>query len=992
MWWGTLALPRQRGYILPLAFAFLFVLLVLLLSLARSGQFGSRVFLQEELTFQETLLSFDAQNRLGLKLSGQSGPEVGNADFQRDFSSSHQRAELRLRWNKESKHREVGHLWANYDALFTDKEELPPANYSNLEHTSQGMPVAPDHTLADFQMNGKASKTVVYSAGFPYGAYAPSGDIVLEKAYSWRNPSLEETYQKTDYQRYTGLPVDLWAQGRISVEHEYPAGSAYSDEGPVHLPRNSGAVGYTCRRGDESYTDRLTEQINNRFYAIGQDQIDKSHLFGRAILDGEGLFRLFTGQLDFREILSVGQACKIPFFPIPTVQEDIVVTLVILHHPWPVDFSGDSHSAELAEQLHKLTEELQKAKDELAKLQDEKAKLDPKSKSYDDDLEAIEQKIKGQQSKVDDLEKAVAKVKDEIAQDKQDMDGNIADSGVPTNAQEEKEQTTKGWAIVKIVSLIPEMISDIIAGKDPTRRIAVPTRVVNLGDQDPQWEWTSSQTEVGGTMTIPRGRTLLINRDLEISGDLWIQKGATCYLKGSNLTVKPPADWHDFDGKEQSATDFAAYPSGRIILEPGATLLVDGDLKAEGGSFELGSVSLVGPIGPTQAIERAILCRGNIEIAHGIHPGMGVDDLVLALAKDDKTLRGFVKDFYDPLMVEGFPFIAKMPYIGPWQSRKCWFAEYSTTLVVPNEFPVPIPATLPFPNCLRKVFKYVTFAFATELNFTTGENFYTQSPFWFFGRGMTPVFTKTDPQLVQSAFAHLKWEKIALDALEEEGEKFLKEILPDLVKDVLLEAVRDILEALLEDLIPFKPPSCGKSEESGHSKSDIKEKIEEKMKELMEETMKDLGKNLFKSCRDCLYTIRNSVLSQVGNDSKAATIVRELPGVLIYSGRRLTIGEKGAVCASGMFYAEESVTSEARYTVGCLLSANGTVEARTLYHFPYYSRASLYNPRKPKDYKLNALDDFFRSAFQVAVPNPEKNTAGDVGLPTYHVTAQGWGR
>ena len=78
--------------------------------------------------------------------------------------------------------------------------------------------------------------------------------------------------------------------------------------------------------------------------------------------------------------------------------------------------------------------------------------------------------------------------------------------------------------------------------------------------------------------------------------------------------------------------------------------------------------------------------------------------------------------------------------------------------------------------------------------------------------------------------------------------------------------------------------------------------------------------------------------------------------------------------------------------MGCLLSANGTVEARTLYHFPYYSRASLYNPRKPKDYKLNALDDFFRSAFQVAVPNPEKNTAGDVGLPTYHVTAQGWGR
>ena len=156
--------------------------------------------------------------------------------------------------------------------------------------------------------------------------------------------------------------------------------------------------------------------------------------------------------------------------------------------------------------------------------------------------------------------------------------------------------------------------------------------------------------------------------------------------------------------------------------------------------------------------------------------------------------------------------------------------------------------------------------------------------------------------------------------------------------------------------------------------------------------LKESAKGLLKGFEKTIEDIRDEVYEHVEDESHPNTIVRELPGVLVYSGEDMSIGRKGSELASGLFYAEGDLDIDSERAVGCLISGQGRVEAKTLYHFPYYSRACLYNPRKPKDYKANVIDDFFRSALQVAVPDPEKNTSIDIGRTTYHVTASGWNR
>jgi len=981
----------QRGFLLPLALVFLGILLLLLLNLTYQGRTNDQIYLREQLHLQNEVLSFRTQNNLGHQLADPNAPHNDKANLDKNFSDSHERARLDVSWKTgESVHRPVRVAWASFTNLFKTPQERPLASYNTVD-TGPGLP--PDHTLVRMHSGSGRNKMVAYSAGFPYGAYAPHGEVYLTKAVSWENPSLEVHETAPKAKRYTGLPVDIIAQGEIRIEELYPVGRAYSSSGPVILPLKSGGIGFTGENPAESYSNDLRSQINTQFKEIARDQIDKTHLFDDSVLSVAKLAQVFRGEADFRSIIGVGQAYDVPFFPFPSIQNDILLIVFALHHPWPVDFSGQPHQKELSEELAELMEEIKELDEEKEKLEIELEGLDPEEEKSEYDK--VRSELREVKDKLNNRHTRDKEIKEELAATAKDIANQSTVAEVPTNAQEEGEAVTKGWSYFRIAGQLAKIVGALIDGKDPLSGFFENTRVINLGDQDPKFSWQKGGIQMTGTLTVPRGRTLRFTKDFTIRGDLWLQRGSTFHLKGSHLHLEEPGEWRDHLGSKVDSTNFSAFPKGRIIMEPGSTLLVEGDLKVDGGTFELGSVLLVSGLEATRAIDQAILVQGKVEIAHGIHPGMGVDDLIRALAKENNNLKGFVDDFYNPLMVEGFPFIAKFPEVGPWQRRKCWFAEYATTFEVFPEagpFAGPWPIPLPYPNCMRKVFKYVSLAYSVELNFTTGENLYTQSPLWVFGRGMVPVMTKTDPDLVASSFASIKWEKFVLGSLEKQGEKFIKETLPELLGAVIQTVIQELIEGVIRELIPFVPPKCGggKAEESAEEK--ITEQLKEKAKEILKDALKDAGKNLFFGFRQAVLEIRQKVYSHMNDESHPQTIIRELPGVLLYSGDTMRIGSKEARVASGMFFSEGDMRIDADYTVGCLLSGQGQIRAEALYHFPYYSRASLYNPRKPGEYNLKFIDEFFNSALQVAVPDPQKNTALDVGRTMYHVTATGWNR
>lgn len=978
---------RARGFLLPIALIFLFILLLLLANLVYLQQTQRTIYQQDLAAFERRTLFTQTSNQVGLALAGQKGPVLGTVNLNQAFESKSESGSVLVRWAQgESMHRPVAEAWASFENLFRKTEQLPSAAYADTLDSGT-LKVAPDKTLVRQHADGKVQATI-YSAGFPWGAYAPHGNVKLTSAESWTNPSLKES-QDENYERFTGLPVNIWAQGGIKVTGSYPVGRASSIDGPIQLPKESSAIGFSGQVLDENYSNLLRKQIENNFPAIAANSIDKTHIFDDAVLSVDGLIKVFKGERRFDSILSVGQATKVPFFPVPAIQNNIVLVVFALHHPWPVDFSGRKHSAENSKKLGELSEKLQELKDELEQLKSELDKVVPGKKEAQEEIERLQILIRSKNSEIAETQKQIDKLLAKKQEDAKNISDLISVSEVPDNAQEEDDQTTDGWSYVKILGNLFQIAVDLLAGKDPMRNLFVPTRVVNLGDQDPDWDWEKQWIKPKGSLTVPRGRTLRFSKNMEVRGDLWLQRGATMHLKGSSLKVSSPGDWLDFNGKEVSANDVAAYPTGRIIMEPGSTLLVERDLEVTGGSLQLGSVLLVSPIGPVRAIDHAILVQGNVKIAHGIQAGMGLDDLALALAENDKAMGAFVKDFLTPVMVEVFPFISRFPYVGPWQWRKCWFASYATTfeffpelIVAPGPYPIP----LPYPNCLTKVFKVVSIAYSAELNFTSGENLYMHSPFWIFGRGVVPVLSKTDPELIRGAFLGIKWEKVIFDNVKEQALDFLEDLLPELAKSIIKEVIQEVFVTIVKQVVPFVPPTCG----GGKAVEEAPEKIKDVLKRYLVTHLKESGKGLYNAFRLAIQQIRLDVYSHINDEAAPHSIYRELPGLLLYSGEDMEIGAGGASLVSGLFFAEGNLTSHARRTVGCLISGSGSIEAGALYHYPYYSRASLYNPRKPKDYKISAVDDFFRSAFQYAVPDPEKNTALDIGRTTYHVTAEGW--
>jgi len=859
--------------------------------------------------------------------------------------------------DQSSQNRPLPTNWSTFDNI--SKRGVPEFSFfSDDEHAkSNTLPLG--HTRLELTESAHHSTSLaVFSHTFPYGLYAPNGSIEASTISSFSNPIEYESNQEISEE--SGRPVDICALNNIIVSDYYSSGRAFSQSGTVSLPQGAdapGAVGFSGHPNPKNPWTDLASNLSTLGNQIASGALDKTEFLDDELFTLAHLKDIFSGNAsDLISIFGVGQACKVPFFPIPAVQDDAPLLFVFyIHHPYPVDFSGVARDSDDSERLKEIGQELDEKQAELVKkqkeLEEEEGKKDPDQSKVD----SLKGDISDLKSDIESLKKEAKDLSDKISREGDDLKKKLSASKVPETAVEDAEQVTTGWAYLYIIGDLVQIVFDLVSGKNPLDDIFIPTRVVHLGGSDPGWEWEEDKIDMKANLTVPPGRTLKITKsEVSVRGDIYLQKGALLTVDG-NLSVERPSSWSDFKGVDTVGVE--GYPKGRVIIEEGASLVVSGDLNVNGGTYHEGSVLVSSAYGPNKAITRLIQAGGNINLKYGISPVVTLGDLVDELGKDDSSLKGFNDDFFTPLIEDVFPVIGKLPYVGSWQWRPSWFAKYATTFeFVPllEEFGLggPWPIPLPYDNCLRKVFKYVSIMYAVELNAFIGDNLYTQSTFWFFGRGVTPVFLKVYPDLVKDDLDGLDWGKITVDALEKEAERFLKDDMPKFAANIVENLITEIMKKMIESLIPFKPPSCGGGGEGGGEGEEDDDAgpaaaIKKFAKEFLQDVLKEFGGIVQRSFQKVLLTMKNDVYSKLDSGDSEYSLKRQLPGVAVRAGGEINIGKEAtSMLATGLFLAKGNITIESNETIGAVISTDGNVNVQKFSHYPYFERISVYQPKQ----------------------------------------------
>lgn len=985
---------RAKGFFLPMALVFLVTLLLLEIGLFALQQRASESELQESSRLALLLgtLDVEANTIEALRTSKRSGQIELGRSFNYDVPDS--ALSLSSTWDSNnSVNNPVMGGWSTFSAISHPADNMPALAFDSPASKRAGQTtVSPGHTLLALKSSyrGHGSDTLSsYTHLFPYGVYAPLGRITANKVTSFTNPSFESADPAKNYEarEITGRPVDLFAAQDVVVTEEYRAGRAISVNGPVLLPTEPDRAGALPISSYPAQPD-LGQAFKKEFKSLGESitrgSIDKTELLDDEVFTVEHLRQLFNGELtNLYTFFGVGQACKIPFFPIPGMQND--APLIIIFYvmcPFPADFAGGSSGKADSERQGEIGTEIREKKAEIAELQE---KIDEeRAKEKPDEKKIKEWKAEASDllEEVDALEKEAQQIAQRKDEESKDIAAQLSQAHIPRNAAEDASQRTKGWAYLYMIGNIFNIVMDLISGDNPFKDLVAHTRVVHLGENDPEWKWDSGTIDMKAALSVPQGRTLEINKpNVKVRGDIYLQQGACLRIAG-NLTIERPSTWTDFKGASTSASHTIAYPKGRLLMEPGSSLVVSGDLNVTGGTVDEGSIMLVAPYGQNKGMSQLISAGGNVRTKFGMVPGATLGDLIDGLSKHRPALKAFNRDFFQPFVLDMAPQIAKLPGIGPWNKRKSYFADYSTTFEFIPALEIfglggPWPIPLPFDNCLNKVFKYVSLAYSVELNFNLGENFYTMSDYWPFGRGISPVVFKTRPDLIEGAIGSLKWEKIAWEALRDEAEKFALEVIPDFALEVFEDVIAEIIVEAISSAIPFKPPSCGDHEK--HETESIEDKVRAKLKEILDSLKGELRSSL----ENVLLRMKNEIYHQLDGDDERFSMMRELPGAVVVAEGSIHIGEAdGSRLALGLFVAGGDVIIGCERTVGSIVSLEGSVTVEELYHYPYYDRASFYSPKKYGNQGLvPSLVNF---------EMPEGGLGGDVNPVFPRRLAQGW--
>ncbi len=823
-----------------------------------------------------------------------------------------------------------------------------------------------------------------------YAAYAPNGTIILGEVAGWQNPSYDTSTDATE--AYSGVPAILGAHSDIEVSNLI-YGEAHSRDGVITIEEGLG-VGFVGNLPLPPYEDDLMGELQSATstLAASTSSGDKTGSISNHSGIGDILDIAFGGSFNPEQLLSLRQAWNFetPMIPGASMVVPGVVWEIWLHVPFQPDLGfSTQHNPDLS-RLDEISEEQLEAATLLDEARQElevaAQNLEAAQAAYaNNPNQANQLALAAAQSDYDDIIFKIEVIQGFLENSSAEA-GDIASgmlgtgmSSLPQTRQEDPSGRNGqwGWNYSQTIGKMFDLVTTIAGGgdlKEIASSISSNVRVVHYGPEDevPHFEWNGSAFVSTSTWTVPSSRTLRYDGNMEIRGDLWLQRGSVMVVNG-NLRIESPI-------ATPSLTD-AFRPSGRVFFEEGSTLIVRGNFECQ-GSPHFGSIIVAGQPEEIHPITAALIVEGDVQIPNGVYTAHTLADLIAAIPFPGTEAGANTVAL---LLEQQAPLLSKLA--GPFHLRAPYFARFATTFqLVTIPFP-PIVAVTPIPSPKENLhvfaFRMESFAFTVGLNALLGENLYTQSDWWPFGNGVVPMALSLDlgAAVIAAGEARALEDSAELDPETLENE--IRGFVETLEERTVAWAIEEGLQKLTNEIARILTPGgFGPIVDAVQTIINEVEGDEDAMDRFYQEfvgdfqgRMGDIGRNLL------------SRLLENTNVLDADQYLREYAGLLVF-GRNISIGSN-ARQVSGMFIAEQDIVSDAHLTIGTLMSHHGSIRAGNFLYYPYFNQASLYVPSAvPGDSVLE------RAAFERYGAAHDSGVAVQVGPPpvTNHITMGGWDR
>ena len=485
-----------------------------------------------------------------------------------------------------------------------------------------------------------------------------------------------------------------------------------------------------------------------------------------------------------------------------------------------------------------------------------------------------------------------------------------------------------------------------------------------------------------GDWTVPKGRTLKLDCNMNLRGDLWIQDGGALFITGF-LNVQSPGDVDssddpgaDFKKDIQDGLKAVFKPTGRVFLGKGSTVLVGGDFTCTGSPYR-GSVIVDSEVGRVNYITSAIISKGNVTIPHGVVPGVSLSSVGNMLQGKNSALGKFLND------VEYIPSqVAKV--FGPFHRRYCCIAEIPDPWVILDIPIIDVFIFFPMPvsevhNMNIEIFRVLTYGYTVVLNATMGENLFTDSSWWVMGQGAVPMLPKVGGiQLLPEFFEDFSDFKDFAGEILDDIKSFLSTAtLENLAETLLIKLLNKVICEAVSNILSF-----GSSFISNAISNMLGNSIENLLDNLLNVSDKINPLDQIKKTAEKYEDFMKEKLSD-----ELTFKFYETSGALIYSDKKLKIGDENqeknsCLFASGLFVAYGDIESYADRTVGCMISIDGSIKAKDFLFYPYFTKASLNIPDNKSLWEalLNPLM-FSTNKYPM-----------EIGVKLQHITGEGWGR
>lgn len=876
---------------------------------------------------------------------------------------------------KESDERELkpsysSRLWEGMPNLNPKDEEYAPGHLSYK--------IFPKTNDAGLKVHGGRHLWLVAHQSSGYTAYAPKGKIKLGETVGWANPTFEDERQVKE--AFSGVPTDIACDGDLEVEN-LRYGSAYSKRGQLDLGSDSQGVGFRGHFPLRNYEIQLKtslDKLRDDFYLYAASGDKTAQLTGGVLQTAGTMVKMLFGGSG-QPSLTLEQAWEIPFPMIPGFAMTVpgIFYEFWFHMPYPPDFKSfdavdPKEANEQAQQVKKLKKELDDIKAEIAEKQRElnAATSDSERDKINEKLRKLRKDKTDKEKELKDLQEEIEERSDKAQEEVKRKSGSKPPDGPETRAEDKNldKKGITGWSYSPLLDNMLSLLKGVIGGngEEIASAFVNKVRVVHYGDKDeiPEFRFDDG-LYAKSTWTVPPGRTFRYQGNMQIDGDVWLQKGSLMAIDG-NLTLSNP-----------NPSNNPLKPAGKLVMEEGSTLVVKGDLTLDGTS-KYGSLWTCSKPGLLSPVSTAILVEGTVNIPYGSFSATTLEDAVDWLAKEYNG-PSELKDAIHLLMNDVAPNLSKIA--GPFHTRKPFFARYAATFqltIVPTPVgPIPVPTPIPLPrkNVLVPVFRAFTLVYSPSLNYSLGENLYTQADWWAFGDGVVPAIIKVHPEPLLRSVQRINLSSLTPDIdWEDELNKLKDDLLKEGMKFAVEEVGRALVKQVISAAIPFGSVVAEVADQIVDAIDQRGDTLEELAKKVVGRTLEPiLGK---------LQTWADDLKNLV-EDQLSEAYLREITGPLIY-GKNILVDDGRLM--SGMLVAEQTVSVGSERFVGSLTSFEGSITANTVYFTPHFTRASLY---KPKATKTNWLERGLEYEYGDKF---DSKTAVDLNTDLWEVSTESWNR